>query len=280
VARASFKAALLGGWVEGRSDGERLLVLHGGPGLSFDYMDGAAEELIDGYRVASFQQRGLAPSAEEGPFTVDQAVADVVAVLDGLEWERAHLVGHSWGGHLSFHCAARIPERVLGALAVDPLGAVGDGGMASFGEELAARIPKADRDRAQALDDAAMTGAGTEAEAVESLGLLWPGYFADPATAPAMPALRMSLAAYAGIMSSVVQELPSLEAALPAIGVPVGVLVGARSPIPMDEAGLLTAARIPGAWVQVLPDVGHFPWIEAPGSLRAAVDRLAAGDRV
>ena len=73
------------------------------------------------------------------------------------------------------------------------------------------------------------------------------------------------------------QELPGLEAALPTIRAPVGVLVGERSPIPMDEAGLLTAERIPGAWTQLLPNVGHFPWIEAPGSLRAAVDRLAAG---
>jgi pimeloyl-ACP methyl ester carboxylesterase len=228
-------------------------------------MDGAADELIDGYRVASFQQRGLPPSAEGGPFTVDQAVADVVAVLDALEWERARLVGHPWGGHLAFHCAARILERLLGALAVDPLGAVGDGGMAAFTEELAARIPDKDRDRARALDDAVTSGAGGETEALENLRLLWPGYFADAATAPAMPAIRMSLAAYAGTMDSVTQELPRLEAALPTIRVPVGVLVGARSPIPMDKAGLLTAERIPGAWAEILPNAGHFPGSRCPG---------------
>jgi pimeloyl-ACP methyl ester carboxylesterase len=254
-----------------------LLLLHGGPGLSFDYMGGAADELIDEYTVASYQQRGLPPSVEDGPFTVDQAVADVVAVLDALEWERAHVVGHSWGGHLALHCAARIPERLLGALAVDPLGGVGDGGMAAFTEELAARVPEADRERAQALEAAVTSGTGGETEAVENLRLLWPGYFAEPSNAPEMPALCMSLAAYAGTMDSVVQELPGLEAALPTIRVPVGVLVGERSPIPMSEAGLLTADRIPGAWVQVLPNAGHFPWIETPGSVRAAVDRLAAG---
>jgi pimeloyl-ACP methyl ester carboxylesterase len=92
-----------------------------------------------------------------------------------------------------------------------------------------------------------------------------------------MPAIRMSLAAYAGTMDSVMQELPGLEAGLPTIRVPVGVLVGERSPIPMDAAGLLTAERIPGAWAEILPNAGHFPWIEVPGSLRAAVDHLVAG---
>ena len=140
--------------------------------------------------------------------------------------------------------------------------------MAAFTEELAARLPSADRDRAQALDDSVTSGTGGETEAVENLRLLWPGYFADPAAAPEMPAIRMSLAAYAGTMESVMQELPRLEAALPTIGVPVGVLVGEGSPIPMDQAGLLTADRIPGAWAEVLPNAGHFPWIEVPGSLQ------------
>ena len=65
-----------------------------------------------------------------------------------------------------------------------------------------------------------------------------------------------------------------LEAALPSIAVPFGVLVGERSPMPVS-AGLDTAARIPGAWSHVVPGAGHMIWHEAPGSLVAAMDRLA-----
>src|ERR1044072_8024844 len=112
----------LSGWVTG--EGPRVLAVHGGPGMSYDYLDDAVEELAARYQVASFQQRGLAPSTEQGDFTVEEAVADIVAVLDGLGWETAYLVGHSWGGHLAFHAAASIPERLAGVQSVQPLGPV------------------------------------------------------------------------------------------------------------------------------------------------------------
>src|SRR5262245_39704835 len=125
------KSGELSGWVSG--EGPRVLAIHGGPGMSYDYLDDAVAELASRYRVATFQQRGLAPSTEQGEFTVAEAVADIAAVLDGLGWDTAYLVGHSWGGHLAFHTAASIPGRLAGVLSVDPLGAVGDGDRKSVG---------------------------------------------------------------------------------------------------------------------------------------------------
>lgn len=263
---------VLSGWVAG--DGQPVLTLHGGPGLTYTYLDDAAAELVGAYRVANFQQRGLAPSVEEGPFTIEQALADVVAVLDHLGWERAYVVGHSWGGHLAFHAAVAVPDRLLGVLSVDPLGAVGDGGMAAFEAEMLARTPEQDRQRARDLDELTMRGEGTEADALEGLRLVWAAYFADPPNAPPMPPIRMSLAATA-LFEDVVRALPALEKALPDVRVPLGVLVGARSPMPPQEAGLVSAERVPGAWGVSVPDAGHFPWYESPGCVAAAMRRLA-----
>ena len=111
----------------------------------------------------------------------------------------ALIVGHSWGGHLALRFAAAHPERLLGALAVDPLGIVGDGGMAAFEAELLARTPKEGRERARELDERAMAGEGTAEDFLESLAIVWPAYFADPWRAPAMPPIRMSVEAYSGI---------------------------------------------------------------------------------
>ena len=47
--------------------GDPLLLLHGGPGLSGDYLQPVVDELADGYRVATYQQRGLAPSTARAP---------------------------------------------------------------------------------------------------------------------------------------------------------------------------------------------------------------------
>ncbi len=254
--------------------GPRVLAIHGGPGMSFDYLHDAVGELANGYRVATYQQRGLAPSTERGEFTVAEAVADITAVLDGLGWDRAYLMGHSWGGHLVLHAAVSIPERLAGVLAVDPLGAVGDGQAEAFGAELLARVPDAGRERARVLDEKDTAGESTPEEAREALSLVWGSYFADPAAAPPMPRVELSQPANKGLWADLVARLPELEAALPSIRVPVGVLVGELSPMP-PNAGLDTAERIPGAWSHIEPGAGHFLWHESPGCLLAAMDRLA-----
>ena len=275
--RTSFTAATpsgeLSGWMTG--EGPRVLAIHGGPGMSYDYLDEAVTELAARYRVATFQQRGIAPSTEQGEFTIAEAVADIVAVLDGLGWETAYLMGHSWGGHLVFHAAASIPERLAGVLSVDPLGAVGDGGYEAFGAEMFARVPEADRERAQALDAKDMAGEATPEESLEAFSLLWPAYFADPAAAPPMPRVEFSQPANQGLFADLQARLPELESSLASIAVPFGVIVGELSPMPMS-AGTASADRIPGAWSLVVPGAGHFVWHEAPGCLLAAMDRLVA----
>jgi pimeloyl-ACP methyl ester carboxylesterase len=263
----------LGGWVAGK--GPRVLAIHGGPGMGYDYLDTAVMELADRYQVATYQQRGLAPSTESGEFTVAEAVADIAAVLDGLGWETAYLMGHSWGGHLVFHAAVAIPERIDGVLSVDPLGAVGDGGGQAFGTEMAARVPEAQRDRARELDEKDMAGEATPEESLEALSLFWSSYYADPASAPPMPSVAMSQAANLGLWTDLSQHLPELEASLPTIRLPFGVLVGAASPMP-PSAGVESAERVPGAWSHVEPGAGHFVWYEAPGCVVAAMDRLVA----
>ena len=264
----------LSGWVVG--EGPRVLAIHGGPGMSYDYLDDAVWELAARYRVATFQQRGLAPSTEHGEFTVAEAVADIGAALDGLGWETAYLMGHSWGGHLVFHAAVEIPHRLAGVLSVDPLGAVGDGGNEAFQAEMLARVPDDARERARELDEKDMAGQTTPEESLEAFSLFWPAYFADPAAAAPMPRVEFSQPANLGLWTDLTARMPKLEAALGSITVPLGVLVGELSPMP-PSAGTDSAEHVPGAWSHVEPGAGHFVWHEAPGCLLAAMDRLVAG---
>jgi proline iminopeptidase len=261
----------LGGTVQG--DGDPVLLLHGGPGMGFEYLEPLVDELRASFRVASYQQRGLAPSSTDGPFTVADQVADTRRVLDALGWDQAVVVGHSWGGHLALHVAHDLPDRVRAALCVDPMGGVGDGGEAAFGAELEARTPAADWQRAHELDELALRKEANEDEQQESLRLIWAAYYADPTAAPPMPPVRMSTDAYAETMASATELLPRLEAALPDIRVPVGFVAGAGSPIPTTSSSD-TADRIPGAWVTVVEGAGHFVWHERPGAVLEAVRRL------
>jgi pimeloyl-ACP methyl ester carboxylesterase len=253
--------------------GPPVLLLHGGPGLGFDYLRDLADELAQENDVAWYQQRGLEPSAAERPYTVATDVGDARRVLDTLGWQRAYVVGHSWGGHLALHVAEVMPERLLGVLAVDPLGPIGDGRWPEFDEEIFRRTPEPVRARARELDELSMAGAVDDELALEGMRLVWPAYFAEPERAPPMPDLRIASERSAEMVPSILAELPALEAGLPGMSVPVGFVHGSRSPMPV-AASTDGAERIPGAWVEVVEGAGHFVWVEAPGAVRASLRRL------
>jgi pimeloyl-ACP methyl ester carboxylesterase len=255
--------------------GPPVLLLHGGPGLGFDYLRDLADELAQENDVAWYQQRGQEPSAAEGPYTVATDVEDARRVLDALGWEMAYVVGHSWGGHLALHVAEAMPERLLGVLAVDPLGSVGDGRWPEFDEEMFRRTPEDVRERAREIDELSMAGKADDELALEGMRLVWPAYFADPEHAPPMPKLQIASAHSAEMVPSIRAELPALEAGLPGIRVPVGFVHGSRSPMPL-AASTDAAERIPDAWVEVVDGAGHFVWVEAPGAVRASLRRLTA----
>ena len=195
-------------------------------------------------------------------------VEDARRVLDALGWRRAYVVGHSWGGHLALHVAEAMPERLLGVLAVDPLGAIGDGRWPEFDEEIFRRTPESIRARAREIDELSMVGEADDELALEGMRLVWPAYFADPEGAPPMPELRLASDRSGEMVPSIPAELPALEAAVedscpgrlrprPGASMPLGASTDA-------------AERIPGAWVEVVEGAGHFIWVEALGAVRGA----------
>jgi pimeloyl-ACP methyl ester carboxylesterase len=262
----------LGGTVAGA--GPAVLLLHGGPGLSCDYLQPVVDELAGGYRVAVYQQRGLAPSTALEPYDMATQTDDVAAVLDALGWAEAAIVGHSWGGHLLLHVLGRHPGRVSAALVIDPLGGVGDGGEELFDAELMRRTPQRDLARVEHLEQQAMAGLGSDEDVLESLRLLWPAYFADPSNAPPLPPMRLSVEAYAATFESLHAELPALAARLSGVTVPTLFLHGGAGPTPISASADTAGAIGSAAAVDVLPGAGHFPWYEHPGCVREALDRL------
>ena len=76
--------------------------------------------LAERYRVVNIDQRGHGRSGNvTEPFDLYDMVADVVAVLDTLEIERAVWAGLSIGGMVAMRAAITVPERVSGLILVD-----------------------------------------------------------------------------------------------------------------------------------------------------------------
>lgn len=95
--------------------GETVVLLHGFPQNRSSW-DGVTPALADaGYRVLAPDQRGYAPGAipkGRRNYAMDHLVGDVIALLDQAGLEKAHLVGHDWGGGIAWCVAAKAPERL------------------------------------------------------------------------------------------------------------------------------------------------------------------------
>lgn len=236
-----------------------------------DYMDSLLPELR-GYRVASFQQRGVAPSTLDGPFDVATLRNDVIEVLDTLTWAAPAIIGHSWGGHLLLHVLVTGPDRVGAALVVAPVGAVGDGGMAELEAEVLRRLPQATLARLEQLDQLEVTRPLTTQEVLEGMALVWPGYFSSLAVAQPIPQTGHAPSEESWV--SIRSELPGLADKLRGCAVPARFVHGALDPLPVWAS--VTTAELMGAPVDVLEGSGHFPWLEEPGCVRRSLDLLVA----
>jgi proline iminopeptidase len=251
-------------------DGPPALVLHGGAAVP-DYMSECARELADLFATIRYTQRGTPPSIAGPPYSIEQHMADAVAVLDFFGAERAWVVGHSWGGHLALHLLCAHPERVAGAVCIDPLGArpevfrEADANLrCGLAPEVVERIDEIEQLRRQ--------GRVTEDELVERFRLVWPQYFGDRTARSAAPPERVGVESSIGTNASISDHFArgTLVEKLPAVSVPVLFVHGELDPMP-PASSFQTAALIPAARVETIAACGHFPWWERPGEIRRLV---------
>jgi pimeloyl-ACP methyl ester carboxylesterase len=95
--------------------GQPVVLLHGFPDSSYVWREQIPALVAAGKRVVAPDLRGFGESdkpQEVEAYRMSHLVADVVAVLDALEIDRADVVGHDWGAGLAWVLAARVPERV------------------------------------------------------------------------------------------------------------------------------------------------------------------------
>jgi pimeloyl-ACP methyl ester carboxylesterase len=98
---------------EGR--GQPVLLLHGFPDSSYLWRDQVAALVKAGMRAIVPDLRGFGESdkpASVEQYAIARSVADLIAVLDGLGVQCAHVVAHDWGAVLAWVLAAVAPERV------------------------------------------------------------------------------------------------------------------------------------------------------------------------
>jgi proline iminopeptidase len=253
------------------ADGAPALLLHGGPAIP-DYLGPCALELEGVFATNRYTQRGVPPSTAGAPYSIESHMEDALTVLDARGHERAWVIGHSWGGHLALHLLVAHPERLLGVIAVDPLGAFDV--FEEQGRRMKRRLSAEEVARVDEIEARRHAGEVTDEELVERWGLLWPQFFLHEELASAPPknvGPQCSIGTNASIFAHFEQR--TLELRLPGACLPLLIVHGAQSPLTVESAER-TAALVPGAVFEPIDDCGHFPWIEQPGSVRRAVERF------
>jgi proline iminopeptidase len=258
----------------------QVLLLHGGPGMGAEYLITLLEELEGTVDVVLPQQRGLEPSTIDGPRDIERHVADEIAVLDHLGWDRAWLMGHSWGGLLAMHVAVAHPDRVKGLILFDTLGAVPDGGRAALSANLVARLRPKERARLDELVALQESGDEDPTLVAQILTVLWPSYsYTYNHVLPPQPLrLEVPLPEVPDTMESVKAHWATgtLERGLPKLDMPALLIHGVADPLP-SSASVETVALIPGARLELIERSGHFPWLERHGDIRPIVEGFLLG---
>ncbi len=255
--------------------GPPALLLHGGAAVP-DYLANLAEELAVTFTTYRYTQRGTPPSGGGPPYDIEAHMRDASAVLDAVGVDRAWAIGHSWGGHLALHLLVAHPERLLGVVAVDPLGAFPEA-LAEHGANRRRLLSPEQTARLDEIEAHRRAGEVSEAELVERFATAWPTYFADPLKATPSPG-RVGVQASIEVNRSLVEHFDrrTLLHGLPGAALPALFVHGELSVIPVWST-TETAGLIPGARVVVVEGSGHFPWVERPGSVRDAVEPFLAG---
>lgn len=263
--------------------GEPVVVLHGGPSPGSRYLVPLVERLAGEFRVVAYDQRGTGRSSfpSDSAMSRDRFVDDLEDLREVLGFERIHLVGHSWGGHIALTYAVRHPDR-LRSLALVGTTEPGSRYDEEFRENLDARRTAADSTALAGLFGSAGFERGDVATLDRVYRVVYRSWFADPALAERLSfGVDREMAEKGRATARLFAEssLPvDLWEELATLSVPVLVVHGARDPVPVAMARELVTTVPDGAFVGV-ERAGHFPWVERPDVVYPALRRfLEAAD--
>jgi pimeloyl-ACP methyl ester carboxylesterase len=261
------------------------LVCHsGGPGLSAHYLGnlGGLDERLE---LIVLDPRGTGGSdrpADARAYSVDDYVSDVEELRRHLGLERLNLLGHSHGGLVAMAWAARHPDRVERLVLASTLARWSPEQEAALNESVASHADEPWYADGKAALEAEQSGEfATDEELAELTVREFPFYFsrygdrerayveslrADP---PNADPLR--------VFNEEIFETFDLRPDLERITAPTLVITGADDFI----TGPPSAAEIEQGLADVtkvlIPDCGHFTFVEAPDAFGEAVASFLGG---
>ena len=243
--------------------GTPVVVLHGGPGASHDYLLPGFDALAGGRELIYYDQRGggRSPVARDVPVGWSEQVADLDALREEWGLRRMSVVGYSWGGLLALLYALEHVERIERLALVSPAPpwrAARAAFEARFGKR---NLDPEFQEARRALRESGLRERDPDAYQRRLFELSVAPYFHDPDLVRGLTSFRVVGRTQQDVWDSLGDY--DLRPRLPTLrGIPSVILHGESDPIPLESSRV--AAGLMGADFHPVPRCGHVPYVEAP----------------
>lgn len=243
--------------------GDAVVLVHGYTGDVSDWRHQIADLAAD-HRVLVMDHRGHGRSSaprDRASYTIERMAEDVLALVDAMELEHFHLVGHSMGGMVAQEIAIARPERLLSLVL----------------EDTGAEFPVARIEGVRKLFDARLRLAeeqGMAALAALPLPPLPPHHPPERVAEERERLARMSVDGFAGAWDALC-SWGGTKSRAERITAHTLVLYGELDGVLVATSRDL-AACLPNAELVAIPEAGHSPQFERPALFNAALRRHLA----
>jgi pimeloyl-ACP methyl ester carboxylesterase len=224
------------------------------------------------YRCITYNARGYPPSdvpADPAQYGWELAVADLLAVLDGLNIPTAHVVGLSMGGYAVLQFALRHPARVSAVVAAGAGSGSGPAERDTWAGVCAA-IAEAFRTRGMDAMANEIGNGPTRIQLRRKSPRAWDEFMVHLRQHSQL-GMANTMARYQALRPS----LYDFEDQFRALTAPVLLAVGDEDG-PCLETNLMLKRAIPRAGLWIHPHTGHAINLEEPAAFNAMVDAFLA----
>ncbi|PSL03369.1 alpha/beta fold hydrolase [Cecembia rubra] len=250
--------------------GEPLIIIHGGPGMSHDYL---APQLIDllakDYQLIFYDQRASGRSSgveDTTRLTISQFVNDLDILRQQLEINRLNLLGHSFGGLLAMYYAVSYPDNVNKLLLIDTAPASWELNFPYFRKTISERQTELDRQELSNLNS--KIDFETNPEIMDRyLKIYFKPFFKNSSLSQHLSlGIDKNWSSNFNVTNDMVWNSLGrydIHEQLKNINSPTLIMHGDFSVLSIDGAKEIER-MIRNSTLVILKDVGHFPYIEDP----------------
>ncbi|MGD9713676.1 MAG: proline iminopeptidase-family hydrolase [Thermomicrobiales bacterium] len=272
-------------WYESAGAGPTVLLLHGGPGASSDYLQPIMRVANQGFRVVRYDQLGSFHSDKpEDPelWQVPRFVEEVEIVRSALNLGKVHLIGQSWGSFLALEYALTHSHGLASLVLYS--GAASTRQCVAGMNKLRSELPADDREMLTSYENAGETNAPEYLRVVDKLlkaHLLridpWPAWYRECFSRTAAPVFETMWGPNEFTCAGNLRDWDRTRD-LGRVTVPTLVLCGRYDEV-IPECSETLAAGIPGAELHIFEESSHHAHLEQPEEFYRVLENFLARHR-